>query len=91
MFLNLLHPAVELYEWVEEAMKRKSKETSFSSWEKVRVTNYSRHNMSCDCIILLWTVDVTVTGEIAIAASSVIDFSLIAEHINGQKPFLLES
>lgn len=47
--------------------------------------------MSGDCIIALWTIDATVTGEIAIAASCVMDFSLIAEHENGQKPFLLES
>lgn len=57
----------------------------------VRVTNYSRHNMPCDCIITSWTIDVTVTGEIAISASSMMDFSLIAEHDNGQKSFLLDS
>lgn len=62
---------------------------SFSIWEKVRVTNYSRHNMSCDCIITLWTIDVAVTGEIAISASSMMDFSLIAERGNGERPFLL--
>lgn len=59
--------------------------------KKVRVTSYSRHNMSCDCIITLWTVDVAVPGEIAISVSSMMDFSLIAEHENGQKPFLLDS
>lgn len=57
--------------------------------KKVRVTNYSRHNMSCDCIITLWTIDVTVTGEIANSASSMMDFSLIAAHDNGERPFLL--
>lgn len=56
----------------------------------MRVTNYSRH-MSCDCIIALWTIDGTVTGEIAISASSVMDFSLIAEHKNGPKLFLFDS
>lgn len=44
---------------------RRSGEASFSTWEKVRVTNYSRHNMPCDCIITLWTIDVTVTREVA--------------------------
>lgn len=36
-------------------------------------------------------IDVTVTGEIAVSASSVMDFSLIAEHENGWKLFLLDS
>ncbi len=35
---------------------RKSEKASFSSWKKVRVTNYSRHNMSSECIITLWTI-----------------------------------
>lgn len=50
--------------------------------------------MSCDCIIALWTIDATVTGEIATSASSVMDFSLIAEHENaqsGEKLFLFDS
>lgn len=50
--------------------------------------------MSCDCIITLWTIDATVTEEIATSASSVMDFSLIAEHENAQseeKLFLLFS
>lgn len=45
--------------------------------------------MSCDCIITLWTIDGTVAGEIAISAS-MMDFSLIAEHDNGIRPFLLK-
>lgn len=87
MFFNLLDPAVALYEWEEDVMKtERAREESLSSWEKVRVTNYSRHNMSCDCIITLWTIDASVTGEIAISASSVMDFSLTAECENGQQP-----
>lgn len=87
MFFNLLDPAVALYEWEEDVMKtERAREESLSSWEKVRVTNYSRHNMSCDCIITLWTIDATVTGEIAISASSVMDFFLTAECENGQQP-----
>lgn len=45
--------------------------------------------MSCDCIITLWSIDVTVTGEIAISTSSMMDFSLIAEQENGKRSFLL--
>ena len=77
---------IQLVSLVKGAMKTES----FSSWEKkLRVTNYSRHNMSCDCIITLWTIDVAVTVEIAISAPSVMDFSLIAEHDDG--PFLFDS
>lgn len=47
--------------------------------------------MSHDCIITLWTIDVTVSGEIAISASPpVMDFSLIAERgENGKRSILL--
>lgn len=48
-----------------------------------KVTDYSRHNMSRDCIITLWTIDVTVTGEIAISASSMMDFSMIVKMVKG--------
>ena len=52
---------------------------AFPMREKMRVTNYSRRNMSCDCNITFWTIDVTVAGEISISAASMMDFSLIAE------------
>lgn len=75
MFLNFLYPASKLGGRV---MKVESSRKLFRLRKKERVTKYSRDNMSCDCIITSRTIDVTVTGEIAIAASSVMDLSMIA-------------
>lgn len=68
-------------------MKMENKSACFSTAGKVWVTDYSSHNLSYDGNITLWTIDASVTEEIAISASSLMDFSLMAVHENGPQLF----